>query len=643
MYRPGVILVVVLGLACSIGLLSAPLVSAAEKAERNRAAAELVAEALRYELAGANSDRRESLDAALDLAEDHQAAWWQSGFARLYDQWLRYDEVAAFAAKDQRLTAYRRARSEYPETVEGQLALAEWCGKRKLLDQQRAHLTKVLEIDPDHQAARRQLGHRRVDGVWHSREEIEQASARANEATVAVQQWAPRLIEIRSDLEHRNRQRRQQASESLRRIDDPGAVLAVESVFCAHSEEYALLGVETLDQIAAPGASLALARQAVFSPSANVRQAAVEKLQGRDKHSYVPALLAVMQTPIQSRAELYATPTGRLTYRHALYREGQEEGRLAVFDTKYVPFVFHDRRVAPLPEATEIGGRTAQIPPWAGRASEGAESEGSSSARGFERVHPAVQLAIAQQDAAERAQAVQTVVARQNAMIQQFNQRVCDVLAKATDAVVAATPNDWWQWWYSYNDVYVSGCKPVRTTYQTASTDLPVPERAARHFEYTLARASLAQFSCLAAGTPVWTETGPVAVDQIRLGDRVLSQHVETGELAYKPVLKTTVRPPTDLVRFRADDETITCTGGHPFWVCGDGWVKAGRLVPGSRFHGVTGAVGIDAIDPADKQKAYNLVVADFHTYFVGNTRVLSHDNTVRQPTTVAVPGLARP
>ena len=36
----------------------------------------------------------------------------------------------------------------------------------------------------------------------------------------------------------------------------------------------------------------------------------------------------------------------------------------------------------------------------------------------------------------------------------------------------------------------------------------------------------------------------------------------------------------------------------------------------------------------------YNLVVADFHTYFVGHSKILSHDNTVRDATDAVVPGL---
>jgi hypothetical protein len=34
-------------------------------------------------------------------------------------------------------------------------------------------------------------------------------------------------------------------------------------------------------------------------------------------------------------------------------------------------------------------------------------------------------------------------------------------------------------------------------------------------------------------------------------------------------------------------------------------------------------------------------VTADFHTFFAGKAMVLTHDNTIRKPTTRTVPGLA--
>ena len=39
---------------------------------------------------------------------------------------------------------------------------------------------------------------------------------------------------------------------------------------------------------------------------------------------------------------------------------------------------------------------------------------------------------------------------------------------------------------------------------------------------------------------------------------------------------------------------------------------------------------------------AYNLIVADFDSYFVGDRGILVHDNTPRRPTAAILPGLAK-
>ena len=58
------------------------------------------------------------------------------------------------------------------------------------------------------------------------------------------------------------------------------------------------------------------------------------------------------------------------------------------------------------------------------------------------------------------------------------------------------------------------------------------------------------------------------------------------------------------------------------------------------RLHAVNGTQVIEAIEQTGFEATYNLIVADFHTYFVGQAKVLSHDNTIREPTVALVPGL---
>lgn len=496
------------GLALS-GWLAATPTLAADKAERARAASQMVRQALEQEVYGSNADRRRLLDSALDLVPSLTEAFWHAGFVWAYDQWLTADELSDFAAKDRRLAEYRKLRGEYAQTVEGQLALADWCAKRKLIDQHRAHLIKVLELDPDHQQARGQLGFRRVDGVWLSREEIQQAGARVRRVTAGLRQWVPKLTRIRRELSGRGLRQREAAEKRLQQIDDPAAIPAIEVVFCGQDEQSALLGVETLDQITAADGSAALARQAVFSPWENVRQAAAKKLKKRDKAGYVPQLLAAMQTPVQSRAQLYQAPTGRLTYRHTLYREGREEAALAVFDTNYYRSFY---RTGP-PIVSGVGRTLSRVT--------------------LRVPSPQEQFMMVREDAAIKAGAIQEAVDRQNTLIVQFNRRVCGVLSTATGVVRPPDPQSWWKWWNEHNEVFVSGSKPLETTYRRDTRDVHLPSRLV-----------LSYLSCLQAGTKVWTELGPKPIEQIQVGDLVVSQDIETGQLALKPVLRTTVRPP---------------------------------------------------------------------------------------------------
>ncbi|HKD35368.1 MAG TPA: polymorphic toxin-type HINT domain-containing protein, partial [Pirellulales bacterium] len=152
-------------------------------------------------------------------------------------------------------------------------------------------------------------------------------------------------------------------------------------------------------------------------------------------------------------------------------------------------------------------------------------------------------------------------------------------------------------------------------------------------------RLSSSSAECFAAGTPIATLTGPTAIEKLSIGDRVLSQNSDTGELAYKFVMAITVRPPTETVLVRTSRGDIRASRGHPFWIVGKGWRMAKELEVSDRLHCLEGSARVTAIDEQPTEKVYNLTVADFGTYFVGQGQVLVHDNSPRLPTRAALPG----
>jgi len=228
------------------------------------------------------------------------------------------------------------------------------------------------------------------------------------------------------------------------------------------------------------------------------------------------------------------------------------------------------------------------------------------------------------------------------------NARIAEALNIATEQQLSADPKVWWEWWNKTNEIYFDGGKPIRIagaieqvhqSEQQKREQLARQERIRQELEQVRIQ-SLSRCDCLAPGTFAWTSRGKVAVESVQPGDMVLAQNIETGDVALKPVLRRTLRPETVLVKITVKDDVIEASGGHPFWVTGEGWVKARDLKEGMTLHGGDSARRVMLIDEGQKSVSHNLIVADFHSYFVGTQRILSHVNTVRRPTNAIVPGL---
>ena len=119
---------------------------------------------------------------------------------------------------------------------------------------------------------------------------------------------------------------------------------------------------------------------------------------------------------------------------------------------------------------------------------------------------------------------------------------------------------------------------------------------------------------------------------------------MQTGELAYKPVLWTTIGQPVALVTVKAGGGRDPLHGwARLLGAALAGWTHARKLDSQTRVHGVADSVVVDSVHIGPKEKTYNLVVADWNTYFVGRGKLLVHDVTLPGPTTTEVPGLKMP
>lgn len=633
-----------------------------------------VREALRYGADGQTTEQLDRLRAVVASQPDLIVARGHLGQVRQDKAWVDFEELVQQPAEIEKRQEYELARQAAPDTLEGQLELANYCLQRGLTEQERAHLSRVLDFDPEHGAARARLGFSRRNGEWISSAEQRLATARQREQVDAIRKWRPQIRAIMAVLTHKvkasadDARERERSLAKLAAITDPLAIAAIEQELFAylgkvnaqpgsfeHKVECVVRPlIRAIGRIPQPQAAESLARVATelalavpmeiqeaftfdvygprypsaeelarVTPMANrlPREAAaafreaVEQLRGHSRDAFIPLLLSGLSSPIQGEFITYRERDGGVVVRLFYVRE--LEGR----------FERQENRTSYQPVGTHVEGvaRSASL-------------------------------------SAERAMSQLQSAHQQLHLVNQFvlhrNLRVTDVLRATTGQPLSTAPQSWWDWWLAENEVFVAGEKATVSKVQKQSVAVLAPppaptsplsdspmtySAAAANGSIAMVAAGGSAADCLTAGTPIWTNRGHVPVESIVAGDLVLAQHPTTAELAYKPVLKTTLRPRGPLIVIQANGETFRTSGGHPFWVVGEGWVRARQLRAGQKIHAIKGAVTIDRVaTSSDAEPTYNLIVADFHSYFVGRSRILSHDNTVRTPTGMSVPGLAQ-
>lgn len=74
----------------------------------------------------------------------------------------------------------------------------------------------------------------------------------------------------------------------------------------------------------------------------------------------------------------------------------------------------------------------------------------------------------------------------------------------------------------------------------------------------------------------------------------------------------------------------MVCTGGHPFYVVGKGFIEARKLKVSEKLLLSSGKeVIIEKVEVetlTEAETTYNFEVADFHTYYVSDSKVLVHN-----------------
>ena len=220
-----------------------------------------------------------------------------------------------------------------------------------------------------------------------------------------------------------------------------------------------------------------------------------------------------------------------------------------------------------------------------------------------------------------KAVAAQQQLTADVAAIEQFNmqaaavsERVLPILEQTAGAPASKTDQDTlYSWWYDR----------LGYSYQP-------PEKVQLAMNAFPQSTPPSLTTCFAAGTPVCTIEGFRPIEQIKPGDLVLSQDVETGSLDFRPILLVHHNAPNQTLRITLSDDEILLRKRVPSVLArGKGRAQARELAPGDALAARRHLAAWWPSSPGAVEPLYNLDVAENRSFFVGNASILVHDNTL--------------
>lgn len=538
--------------------------------------------------------------------DDDALAHWVVGKLRDRRDWKSVEETIEENGQRASINRYEQFRKGQPDNVAGHVRVALWCRQSGLVAQQAAHWRHVLQLDPNHQMAHLALGHRRINGVWISPDDVVRQQEQASALRASLDKHQQILTRLGNEMLGERPARRDAAIEKFLAIDDADAIPAVAALFATAPTPAIDQAIRWLEYMPDPAAAEVLANWSIDHPSDHVRFVCTRALVRRPYYEYVPLLLERTRTPIASTVIPTFRPDGTLAaFRQVFARETKDNYQVAVHQSV-------DQR------------RRAILVQQAAPTSERLLSQGPSNRRLARLLNARVDMRV-RAEAAETILQNQRIAAMQNVATEVVNERVRTVLAHTAGTDSDAELPVLWDWWDAYTER-----QPPPIKLASYSYDL----------RYTQSTAYGAGKECFVAGTPVITSRGAKPIESLTVGDQVLSKDVQTGRLAWDPVITTTEQPAQPLLQVKTDHDQFRCTGGHLFWVSGKGWTKARDLTYGDVLHGLREPSRVSSVTESSSEATYNLITGRNHNYFVGESKMLSHDFTDQTPTAVRVPGL---
>lgn len=131
---------------------------------------------------------------------------------------------------------------------------------------------------------------------------------------------------------------------------------------------------------------------------------------------------------------------------------------------------------------------------------------------------------------------------------------------------------------------------------------------------------------CFAGETKVLTPDGLTSIEDLKVGDEVISYNFENSKREVKSITKVESHKVSSLYTISTLAGDIRVTGDHPFYVVGVGEVLAMNLSAADRLMNYLGEeieIKLVSVELTDEVSVYEIAIKDNYNYFVGEDSVL--------------------
>lgn len=209
------------------------------------------------------------------------------------------DAVERVEAAPSPFREYEQRRAAAADTADDQTNVAKWCAEQGLAPERLRHLQRALELDPDHAAARAELGFVRVGELWvdgrtllprdraagsaDASDTQNQLADNPQKLAAAIQgTWRRRIYGVRVGmLDSSLPQQVERGRQRIAEIKDPLAIIPLVQVLSEGGPVCREILVEALARFPEDAATVNVAALALADPVADIRHRAVVELARR--------------------------------------------------------------------------------------------------------------------------------------------------------------------------------------------------------------------------------------------------------------------------------------------------------------------------------------------------------------------------